>query len=337
MKTTKRILCIALTLVLGLGLLLPATAAEPVDPYAPIITKQPTGPTYAWLGDTFTLEVEAKLPAGIQGELRYNWVYYWTSENGDTHNWSHSPYTGITMTADENKLEVAVSEDLIPQPFASIHCYAQVWYEYEDAFGVTQCPYAVSDTVSVLIAHPYAPKFTRQAPESASILLGGALAIDAAAKLPEGAPGTLSYAWYDYDWLRQGEIRPPVATGPKLELTFDYADLLTLQGWESTTYYPVAINTYQDETGAAQTICTQGNGVRVSGNVIDSAAGPWMMALLGIGCALLIPVATPIAVLCMPIMMFLGPWGMIFVGPFLMPIFGLIEAIGYFLGFSIFG
>ena len=82
MKTTKRILSVllalALGLALGLALVVPAVAVTAKGgPNAPIITKEPVTfklvLTPKFVGDTITLEIEAKLPDGVEGDLSYAW------------------------------------------------------------------------------------------------------------------------------------------------------------------------------------------------------------------------------------------------------------------------
>jgi len=75
MKTTKRILCIVLTLLLGLALLAPAVLAAD-DPNAPVITAQPKSKIYIFAGKTVTVTVAASLPAGSNGTLSYAWYDY---------------------------------------------------------------------------------------------------------------------------------------------------------------------------------------------------------------------------------------------------------------------
>lgn len=55
------------------------------------------------------------------------------------------------------------------------------------------------------------------------------------------------------------------------------------------------------------------------------------MAGLGLGCLLLTPILTPIAVLLLPIVPLTGGFGMILVGPFLMPIIGIVTVFQYFM------
>jgi len=99
---------------------------------------------------------------------------------------------------------------------------------------------------------PNAPIITKQ-PKLFTIKRAGQdIVLEVEASLPEGSDGVLSYAWYDYDWQEEGKIRPPVATGAKLQITDqDYA-------W--TNYWLVAINTYTDDDGATQTAYTQSMG-----------------------------------------------------------------------------
>jgi len=72
MKTTKRVLSIALTLLLGFALLAPGVMAE-ANPNAPIVIAAPPEEIRRNIGETLVLEVEAKLPEGVQGELSYEW------------------------------------------------------------------------------------------------------------------------------------------------------------------------------------------------------------------------------------------------------------------------
>jgi len=72
MKTTKRILAVALALALGLALLAPAALAA-VDPNAPVITRQPVGPHSIRINKTFTLSVQANAPDCAPGTLSYQW------------------------------------------------------------------------------------------------------------------------------------------------------------------------------------------------------------------------------------------------------------------------
>jgi len=73
MKTTKRVLSILLAILLGLALLAPMASAAGDPAYAPIITKQPKASVTVLTTKDLVLEVEAKLPDGVQGTLSYEW------------------------------------------------------------------------------------------------------------------------------------------------------------------------------------------------------------------------------------------------------------------------
>jgi len=68
-KITAIVLC-AIMLALPFALHTGA-AGDPV--YAPIITKQPKAQVTIFTGNDLILEVEAKLPDGVEGELSYQW------------------------------------------------------------------------------------------------------------------------------------------------------------------------------------------------------------------------------------------------------------------------
>lgn len=84
MAQTKRVLSILLALSLGMALLVPAFATDEPDPNAPVITKQPmTRKIVIREGKDIKLEVEARLPDGVEGMLSYAWYdYNW--QLGDT-------------------------------------------------------------------------------------------------------------------------------------------------------------------------------------------------------------------------------------------------------------
>ena len=71
----KRMLSIALVIVLGLALFIPTMAAETeeTNPNAPIITRQPSAPSLILAGNSLLLEVQAELPEGVEGELSFSW------------------------------------------------------------------------------------------------------------------------------------------------------------------------------------------------------------------------------------------------------------------------
>ena len=72
MKITKRVLAILLALALGLALLAPAAFAEDAKP--PVFTKvMAAGLKELRAGETIVLEAGAKLPNGVDAELKYQW------------------------------------------------------------------------------------------------------------------------------------------------------------------------------------------------------------------------------------------------------------------------
>lgn len=81
----KRILCIALTLLLGLALLAPAVSAASDDPVFTAQAKTSDGALFA--GNTLTLSAAATVPAG--GTLRIDWYAHdWQpgdDDKGDAH------------------------------------------------------------------------------------------------------------------------------------------------------------------------------------------------------------------------------------------------------------
>jgi len=70
MKVAKRFLSVLLCLLLGMAVMVPAVAQEGGST-APIITRQPKNRIYVTVGQPFTLNVEAKLPEGVEGTLIY--------------------------------------------------------------------------------------------------------------------------------------------------------------------------------------------------------------------------------------------------------------------------
>ena len=80
MKLTKRILSIALALVLVLGLAMPAVFAQEVEPQSTVnwdefmFSKRPQNITIRQ-GDSFTLSAEVRVPNGV-AEVTYQWYYF---------------------------------------------------------------------------------------------------------------------------------------------------------------------------------------------------------------------------------------------------------------------
>ena len=83
MKLVKQLSSMLLAMVLAFGLLLPAAHAEEGEVVAqeiaaqaaPVITitKQPEAFTKTLTGKEITLSIEAKIPEGVDGTLRYQW------------------------------------------------------------------------------------------------------------------------------------------------------------------------------------------------------------------------------------------------------------------------
>jgi len=73
MRTIKRAIVVLLMAALCAALFAPAALA--VDPYAPIITSQTTGPIKVKPGKSITLQVEAESPAGLPLEYRWYEIY----------------------------------------------------------------------------------------------------------------------------------------------------------------------------------------------------------------------------------------------------------------------
>ena len=161
MKTTKRVLSIALALLLGLAVLAPmASAAD--DPNAPVITKQPCNPynrsatLFLQAGNAFHLEVEAALPEGSQGTLSYAWYdYNW--QPGDT-----SPPVATGASVDIHTTEDTVIAGGVRLSFATIIDYCVVatntWLDDEQ---VQQSASRRSDIVQVRLFLDYGAAISR--------------------------------------------------------------------------------------------------------------------------------------------------------------------------------
>ncbi|MDR2686260.1 MAG: hypothetical protein LBB75_00785 [Oscillospiraceae bacterium] len=150
MKTTKRILCIALALLLGSALLAPAALAAE-DPNAPVITKQPKSFVALFAGKTLTVEVAAALPTGTEGSggtLSYAWYDY---------DWQPGDFTAPIATGAKVTVDIPVSTDetfgremLDPN---RLLC-AVVTNTYVDAEGATKTASTKSGLVKVLGINP---------------------------------------------------------------------------------------------------------------------------------------------------------------------------------------
>jgi len=67
----KRIISIVLVLLLGMMLFVPATASST----APVITRHPVGGGTYTVDNTIVLDVQARLPAGSDGEMTVEWFH----------------------------------------------------------------------------------------------------------------------------------------------------------------------------------------------------------------------------------------------------------------------
>jgi len=149
MKITKRIFAITLALVMGFALLIPAMAATEVDPNAPIITQQPSGPTEILTGRTLTLEVQAQAPEG--GTIGIAWFV--VDENGNL--WAEPIATGARVSISTSSLghylyeDETLSEDNIFIPGGIFEIYAVVTNTYVDGDGERQTATSASDTVRI--------------------------------------------------------------------------------------------------------------------------------------------------------------------------------------------
>jgi len=132
----KRILCAALALLLGLGLLHAAAAVE-VDPYSPLITKQPKAFAVVFAGKELKLEIEAIPRTGDNGVLSFEWY--------------DSDWQLIATGTNVKIVMPAVDGLLMGQ---SLTYFAVVTNTYEDANGQIQTSAVTSDPVEVKLMQP---------------------------------------------------------------------------------------------------------------------------------------------------------------------------------------
>ena len=123
---------------------------------------------------------------------------------------------------------------------------------------------------------PYAPIIMKQPNQPMNekfVQAGKNLKLEVQAQLPEGIVGTLSYAWYDFNW-QPGSLAQPVATDAKAvipttkNMLTDYnADAYEkMKGGFATTYkYCVVVtNTYVDAEGQEQAVSVKSDLVEVN-------------------------------------------------------------------------
>jgi len=137
MALTKRLLSVALAVLLGLAALAPGVMAED-DPYAPIITKQPKASVTVFVGKTLVLEVEAELSDGVEGTLSYAW-------------YSYSNQYGTRKIGNSANLVLPITDDMFDTFGESEKhsIYAVVTNTYVDEEGQEQTASTESDPSSV--------------------------------------------------------------------------------------------------------------------------------------------------------------------------------------------
>ena len=151
MKTTKRILSIALALALGLAVLAPMASATEIDPNAPIITQQPRAPIYLFASKTLNLEVAAVLPEGNSGTLSYAWYDYDWQPGDETSPIATNPKLTISPIFDPDG-DSSVSQKLV--------FYAVATNTYIDSEGVTETAFMKSQPVKVTLIQPFGKVFS---------------------------------------------------------------------------------------------------------------------------------------------------------------------------------
>jgi len=136
MKTTKRVLSIALACVIALALFVPAIATETANPNAPIITRQPNRPArpYVRAGNNLDLSVQAVLPQGVEGALSFEWFELGNDE---------PIATGASVLIPTSRDMVTITSSI------NWYIYAVITNTYIDEDGVEQ---AISVTSNMVVA-----------------------------------------------------------------------------------------------------------------------------------------------------------------------------------------
>jgi hypothetical protein len=147
MALTKRLLAIALALLLGLGLLAPMASAAG-DPNAPIITKQPKKDVYVRAGQDITLEIAAKLPDGVNGTLQYIWSTDMIDSAGEKVQFDNSKAKIVIPTSKDGPKGYWRTETNCMKKFTF---WVTVVNTYTDADGNTQEASVRSDMVPVMV------------------------------------------------------------------------------------------------------------------------------------------------------------------------------------------
>jgi len=134
---------------------------------------------------------------------------------------------------------------------------------------------------------PNAPIITKQPKSLVAMFAGNTLTVEVEAALPvgtAGSGGTLSYAWYDYDW-QPGSLREPIATGAKVTIDIPVTAMETF-GREmadaNRLICAVVTNTYEDDQGGTKTASTKSSLLKVLGiNPIGSSLSLMWESLQG--------------------------------------------------------
>ena len=131
-------------------------------------------------------------------------------------------------------------------------------------------------TAATTPTDPNAPIITKQ-PKTSQIVIrdGKDVKLEVEACLPDGVEGTLSYAWYDYDW-QPGDTTTPVATGAKttVRAVCPFEKAMNEQRWDiiigvggldlpAVPYCVVVTNTYT-EGGVEKTAYTKSENMDVT-------------------------------------------------------------------------
>ena len=146
----KRILSIALALVLALGLFVPAMAVEAeVNPNAPIITRQPVAPSIMLSGNNLVLEIQAALPEGADGDISVAWYMATIAIELDSGWQSELVGTGIRIEIPASAfVSYFISSDI---PMGNFVVYAVVTNTFLDEDEQTQTASIKSNEVSVTV------------------------------------------------------------------------------------------------------------------------------------------------------------------------------------------
>jgi len=149
----KRVLSVMLVIVLGLALLVPVMASEATESAnAPVITRQPAGPSFLFSGLDFVLEAEAELPEGVEGELHFFWF---EASSGMLLGFGprvtvSTAFTDIWRRLDLSTFDMARMLDEI-----TLRHYVVVVNNYYDEYGRLQRAETTSEITSTMLMPNY--------------------------------------------------------------------------------------------------------------------------------------------------------------------------------------